>query len=158
MRLLYFLAAFTVLASPCYAGNRVTDLTEALLAAGIPIIGIRGGTTDNPNAYTIQYASSATAGQIAQAESIAAGWDWTPIPKPRYTAFVNACYQDPAIMPQHIQLIPLIADRSLRAAARKTVWAKVRNIDLPAAAASGRNASLAAIEAHAVAANMPLTP
>jgi hypothetical protein len=61
-------------------------------------------------------------------------------------------------MSQHLQLIPLIADRNLKSAHRKTVWGRVKNIDLPPAAASGRNASLAAIEAHAAANNMPLTP
>jgi hypothetical protein len=57
--------------------SRVTDLDEAIKAAGVPIDGV---ARLNNGTVRIDFAAEATDEQRTQAQAIAAGWDWTPIP------------------------------------------------------------------------------
>jgi hypothetical protein len=65
--------------------SRVTDLDRAIRALGVPIYGVSrlpGG------AVRIDF-NGATAQQMSDAQTLAAGWDWTPR-RPRPLAAIRA--------------------------------------------------------------------
>jgi len=53
--------------------TRVADLSDALVAAGIPIVTVRR----TGNVATVVYGAAATPAQKTQGDNVASGWDWS---------------------------------------------------------------------------------
>jgi hypothetical protein len=80
----------------------------------------------------------------------------SPLPDP--DRFLLACTNDATVIPEHLPAITVLMQCANTPMCRPDVWTKLKQMDLPVSTALTKGPSETAIEAHAVAANMPLTP
>ena len=127
----------------------ITRFDQHLRSLGIPI---RGINSSGVNAQ-INFDPSATAPQIAQANSERATFDWTEVPDGDGGNFadriINAVIADqiPTQAAIYLMLLKPVADDDVR---RKALWAQIKADTTPSAALITR------IETAAANANMPL--